>query len=326
MSWDDSMHELDEFIIFLNSLHPKIKWTCEIEKDHKINFLDILITRTGEGNQTTVYRKESASDRYIHFSSAQAWQEKVAAMRTLKHRALTYCSTPKALEDELNHLHTVFLQNGFPNETIQKILFKEKPNTEKLAQEVEILNVETGDYEIQSKAKDFSLAFFAPFHPRANRMFKMLKNKFGIDTVYKKTKTLGSILKHTSRTPVDKFTKQNIVYKVPCQCLKAYIGESKRKLGTRLKEHQAQCKQTDKTNKVKKDSYNDTGIPLHHKKEKHEFLWEQTVILESERDITRRRLLEAIHIYKNKHLTVNVYSGKSDIPKTWYPILDKTDL
>jgi hypothetical protein len=73
MSWDDSMHELDEFIIFLNSLHPKIKWTCEIEKDHKINFLDILITRTGEGNQTTVYRKESASDRYIHFSSAQAW-------------------------------------------------------------------------------------------------------------------------------------------------------------------------------------------------------------------------------------------------------------
>jgi hypothetical protein len=116
------------------------------------------------------------------------------------------------------------------------------------------------------------------------------------------------------------------VYKVPCQCLKAYIGESKRKLGTRLKEHQAQCKQTDKTNKVKKDSYNDTGIPLHHKKEKHEFLWEQTVILESERDITRRRLLEAIHIYRNKHLTVNVYSGKSDIPKTWYPILDKTDL
>ena len=83
-------------------------------------------------------------------------------------------------------LRTVFLQNGFPNETIQKILFKEKPNTEKLAQEVEILNVETGDYEIQSKAKDFSLVFFAPFHPRANRMFKMLKNKFGIDTVYKK--------------------------------------------------------------------------------------------------------------------------------------------
>ena len=144
--------------------------------------------------------------------------------------------------------------------------------------------------------------------------------------MYKKTKTLGSILKHTNRIPVDKFNQQNIVYKVPCQCLKAYIGESKRKLGTRLKEHQAQCKQTDNTNKVKKDSYNDTGTPLHHKKEKHEFLWEQTVILESEKDITRRRLLEAIHIYKNKHLTVNVYSGKSDIPKTWYPILDKTDL
>ena len=69
----------------------------------------------------TVYRKESASDQYMHFSLAQAWQHKVAVIRTLKHRALTYCSNPALLENELSYLLKVFLENGFPN-TIQRIL------------------------------------------------------------------------------------------------------------------------------------------------------------------------------------------------------------
>ena len=116
------------------------------------------------------------------------------------------------------------------------------------------------------------------------------------------------------------------MYKIPCQCPKAYYGESKRKMGTRLKEHQGQCKLADKTNRVKKDTYNDTGLPLHHKNEHHEFQWEQASILEIERDTNRRRLLEAIHIYKNKDVAVNVYSGKSDIPKSWFPTLDKLNL
>ena len=29
MCWDDSLEELEDFIQFLNSLHPKIKWTSE---------------------------------------------------------------------------------------------------------------------------------------------------------------------------------------------------------------------------------------------------------------------------------------------------------
>ena len=114
--------------------------------------------------------------------------------------------------------------------------------------EVKVLNDETGDYEVQPKTKDFSKTFFAPYHPKVNRMFKLLKNKCDIDTVFKKTKFLGNILKHSSRAPTDKFNQQHTVYKVP------YFGESKRKMGMGLKEHLSQCKLADKTNKVKKDT------------------------------------------------------------------------
>ena len=86
-----------------------------------------------------------------------------------------------------------------------------------------------GKYEEQPKTKDFSKTFFAPYHPKANRMFKMLKNKSDIDTVFKKTKTLGNILKHSSRAPTDKFNQQHAVYKVSCQSPNAFFGESKQK-------------------------------------------------------------------------------------------------
>ena len=45
---------------------------------------------------------------------------------------------------------------------------------------------------------------------------------------------------------------------------------------------------------MKKDV--NTGLPLHHKNEHHEFQWEQATILEIEWDVNRRRLLEAIHV------------------------------
>ena len=58
-----------------------LKWTYEVEKDNKIAIFDILILRTDSGYSTTVYRKPAASDRYIHYTSAQAWKEKASAIR-----------------------------------------------------------------------------------------------------------------------------------------------------------------------------------------------------------------------------------------------------
>ena len=56
---------------------------------------------------------------------------------------------------------------------------------------------------MQTITKDFSKTFFAPYHPKANRMFKMLKKKYVIDTVFKKTKAVGNLLKHSNRAPTD---------------------------------------------------------------------------------------------------------------------------
>ena len=52
--------------------------------------------------------------------------------------------------------------------------------------------------------------------------------------------TLRSLLtKVKDPLPVEK--QLNVVYEVPCTCGKVYIGETKRRLGTQLKEHRDAC-------------------------------------------------------------------------------------
>lgn len=83
MTWTGSLQELEEFHSYLNTLHPTIQWTKEIESDNKIPFLDVLIFHNNNQIRTSVYRKPSASDRYTHYTSAQAWKEKAATIKSL---------------------------------------------------------------------------------------------------------------------------------------------------------------------------------------------------------------------------------------------------
>jgi hypothetical protein len=112
--WKLSIEELHAFHQFLNSLHPTIQWTMQIEDDGKMPFLDILVIKTSSNLETTVYRKPSASDRYTHFTSSQAWREKIIVITTLRKRAEAYCSNNELKQKELQHLESTFHSNGYP--------------------------------------------------------------------------------------------------------------------------------------------------------------------------------------------------------------------
>ena len=53
------------FLEHLNSIHPSIQYTHEIEKSNKcLPFLDVLLERNGDGSlSTSVYQKPSHTDR-----------------------------------------------------------------------------------------------------------------------------------------------------------------------------------------------------------------------------------------------------------------------
>ena len=62
--------DLDEKLVRLNEVDPKIQFTIEKEDSMSLPFLDTLIIRTAEGLKFKVYRKETNKEDYIHFYSA----------------------------------------------------------------------------------------------------------------------------------------------------------------------------------------------------------------------------------------------------------------
>ena len=101
----------EEFLQHLNSLAPDLEYTIEHpNNDGSIPFLDILIHPE---DSTSIYRKPTNTNLYTHYSSATTMSSKESVVRTLTRRAYKLCS-PHHLDNELQHLESTFLSNGYP--------------------------------------------------------------------------------------------------------------------------------------------------------------------------------------------------------------------
>ena len=311
--WTESLELLDEFHAYLNTLHPTIKWKVEVEKDNQIPFLDILILRIGNQIQTTVYRKPTSSDRYIHYTSSQAWKEKTSAIKTLRYRAEIYCSTPTLKQNELLHLLTVFQQNAYPHHLVYRLLFSQIPeqNETNLEETVEDPPVE-----------NLSNFFYAPYHPAAAKLFQKLKKNFNINTVYKKTTNLGNLL-FKRRPPIPLQQQPGVIYCTPtCSCPLHYIGQTGRTAEIRNKEEKANINAVanNPNKEYESNTYNDYGYIQHYKETTHALYFDNCFILAKENHSYRRKLIKGMFIERNKDKLVNVNAGSQ--PNTcWKPLL-----
>ena len=110
--WPHGREKLNAFLQHINSLHPNISFTMEIEKDHKIAFLDVMIERENNRLKTTVYCKPTHTNLYLNFRSNHHPRIKFGIVQCLKHRAKKICSE-ETVETELELLSKVFVANGY---------------------------------------------------------------------------------------------------------------------------------------------------------------------------------------------------------------------
>ena len=62
-----------------------------------------------------------------------------------------------------------------------------------------------------------------------------------IKVAFRSSRTLQSMLSSVKdKVPTE--MQLGVVYKIPCSCGKVYLGKTRRKLKTRLKEHKEACK------------------------------------------------------------------------------------
>ncbi len=120
-SWCHGLDNLERFLDHINSLHPSIKFTYEVQKDDKtIPFLDVLFTVCEDGSLGhKVYRKLTHTDRYLHFNSFHRPSIKNSVCKTLINRAKTICEV-RNIDNELENLRNVLKLIGYPRQFIDK--------------------------------------------------------------------------------------------------------------------------------------------------------------------------------------------------------------
>ena len=106
---------IEHVLSILNSFHQDIEVTYELEQNGNINFLDVMLIRTNDTLQTTIYRKSTHNGVYLHWNSFALRTWKRGKLLTILIRAYKICSTEELLKNELKEIDEEFINiNGYP--------------------------------------------------------------------------------------------------------------------------------------------------------------------------------------------------------------------
>lgn len=127
--------DIKRFLDCLNSLHPGIKFTEEkgnfIEtngiKTQTLNFLDINVILTERNEiETDIYYKSTNSHDYLNYDSDHPEHTKENIPFNLAKRIICFVSNEDNMKKRLNELREFLKDNNYPNEVIEKGIFKAK--------------------------------------------------------------------------------------------------------------------------------------------------------------------------------------------------------
>ena len=110
----ESAEHLSKFRNYFNTCHSNISFSFEQEKNRKLSFLDIEVSREKGKYVTTVYRKPTFSGVYTHFESFLPTIYKFGMVYALAYRCFKIWSDWNKFIEELSFLKQVFLKNGYP--------------------------------------------------------------------------------------------------------------------------------------------------------------------------------------------------------------------
>ena len=281
--------EVDVFFQHLNSIRPSIQFTVELEDRGTLPFLDCKLTRISDGSLSIkVYRKNTHTDRYLNFKSHNPSSVKRGVVKCLFDRAEKLVTTEVDMLNEKEHLSNVLERNDYPRSFV--------------------CSSTTHHPEVKEKTTDSNeVRIIIPYTKGMSEDIRRVCRSYGITTVFKSSTTIRGLLTRVK----DKLSveqESSVVYKVPCTCGSYYIGETVRRLETRLRE---QCKrgETEKS-----------AVAEHAWTEEHPILWDQTKVIDRANRQDVLRFKEALHIQtSNGHFNRDV---GTDIPQCWPALLN----
>ncbi|XP_076029327.1 uncharacterized protein LOC143018098 [Oratosquilla oratoria] len=167
-----------------------------------------------------VVRKDTHTDRLLDYDSCHPVEHKKSVVRTLWLRAGNLCSTDGNLREERKDLEKVFADNGYPKSVIRR------------------WTIAQGRKRAADTRQTVTRKVTLPYVKGDSEMVARLLRKHEIEIRHKLANTLHWALMKVKDTKVEE-NKTGVVYDIGCgNCSTRYIGETGKKLSTRIKGYQ----------------------------------------------------------------------------------------
>ena len=288
----------EKFLSILNSIEPKIQFTAEYEDNNKkLDFLDITITNNEEGRyEFTVHRKSAITNVQLKPQSCHDDKVKYGVFKGFIHRARSICSN-KYLDEEIEFLISIFLENGYNEDTLKGIASQCQSTRHKTT-------------------KDKKTFVSLPYIPDISKKLTNVFKKAGFTTMFKSGRSLSSVL--TSRNkPTLPINSYPGVYRVPCKCEGNYIGHTGKQVRTRGSEHEKA---------VFLGNWEDSALSKHTKDCTKGIDWDKFCTLSTQPFYFKRAVMEALEIQREEvsnpeHKIVNDRAGLYVTTDSWRPYL-----
>ena len=288
----------EKFLNIINSIEPKIQFTAEYEDENKtLNFLDITIMNEGSGKyEFKIHRKDAITNVQVKPTSCHDSKVIYGIFKGFIHRAKAICSE-QYLDEELEFLVGVFVENGYEENILRKILSNFKSSNERKSQ------------------KNF---VSMPFVPNISQKLKKVFSKAGFDVMFKSGRRLENVLTSRNKPKLPKNSYPG-VYKAPCNCNRNYIGHTGKKVSSRGVEHEKA---------IYMGHWDSSALAGHSKDCQLNVDWERFETLSTQPNYYHRCIVEALEIQKEevcniRNPIINDRAGLYVTTDAWKPLFTK---
>ena len=228
-----STQESESFLRYLNSIHPSLTFTCEVEEFSTLSFLGMSISHEGNKFSTSVHRKSTNKGLLLHYRSHVDSRYKKSLLKTMLHRAYHLCSSWYAFHQECAKLEDIFTRLEYPKALIQhsinKLLSKHHESD---------LHTITPTGTDTFKTTRLVLPYISDRHSgKLRAVLIQLGKRLHVDIrpVFTSCKLRNHLQKTEAKSPL--VSRSRVVYMYTCACDKRYVGFTNRHLHERIAEH-----------------------------------------------------------------------------------------
>ena len=161
---------------------------------------------------------------------------------------------------------------------------------------------------------DYTKMIVLPWVPQLSLKLKSIFKKFEIDTAFKPSSNLSSMLCRRNKSRLPRNSTPG-VYEVSCGCGQKYVGETGSMVRTRIEQHRYS---------IFKENWKDSGLSEHAKTCK-EIDWENVRTIKPQSEFYKRSIRESLEIMSRdtKNNGMNRDVGRYVTTAAWGTILKK---